>query len=195
MSNQYGTKTSQWKAHISCAAAKANQRLGFLRRNLRGSPFSLRELAYTTLVRSSLEYCGSIWDPSSKEEIDMLESVQRRAARWVKGIHGAVSVSALLQDLGWSSLAARRKQQRLCLMYKILHSELSVPMEDVDIRFYTGRHTRNTHQWSLDRLTGRDKHSPLWQATIPRTIPEWNKLDSEVCATDSLDEFKSRLFG
>ena len=79
LSNNYGTRSSQWKPHILDTVSRANQRLGFLRRNLRGSPYKLRETAYLALVRSSLEYCGAIWDPSGKEE--SLEDIQRRAAR------------------------------------------------------------------------------------------------------------------
>ena len=33
----------------------------------------------------------------------------------------------------------------------------------------------------------------LWKATVPRTIPEWNKLSSETVSADSLITFKSRL--
>ena len=76
LSNCYGTRTSQWKAHIVKTASSTNQRLGYLRRNLRGCPYRLRELAYITLVRSSLEYCGSVWDPTVQAEADTVEMVQ-----------------------------------------------------------------------------------------------------------------------
>jgi hypothetical protein len=35
------------------------------------------------MVRSNLEYCSSIWAPHTKQHIDKIESVQRRAARYV----------------------------------------------------------------------------------------------------------------
>ena len=95
LSNNYCTRTSQWKFHILDTISRANQKLGFLRRNLRGS-YKLRETAYLALVRSSLEYCGAICDPLGKEEVDSLEVIQRRAARWARGAYGVVSVMALL---------------------------------------------------------------------------------------------------
>ena len=55
--------------------SKAYQKLGFLCRNLRGSPYKLKEIAYLALVRSSLEYWGAIWDPSGKEEVDSLKVI------------------------------------------------------------------------------------------------------------------------
>ena len=42
---------------------KADSTLGFLRRNLKACPPKLRETAYFSLVRSSLEYSSAVWDP------------------------------------------------------------------------------------------------------------------------------------
>jgi hypothetical protein len=71
-------------------------------------------MAYLSLVRSSLEYCGSIWDPTVKQEVDMVEVVQRRAARWARGVYCIISVTALLRELGWLSLTDQRRNQRFC---------------------------------------------------------------------------------
>ena len=61
-SYDYWTHSSQWKSHISQSPSKTNQRLPFLHHNLRRSPYKLHELAYISLVRSTMEYCGAIWD-------------------------------------------------------------------------------------------------------------------------------------
>ena len=93
LSSKYGTRSSQWKPHITEIATKAHQRLGFLRRNLGGCPYCLRELGYISPVRSLVEYSGGIWDTTTKCEADMLEVVQRRGAR------GIILVTALLNEL------------------------------------------------------------------------------------------------
>ena len=61
---------------------KASSILGFVRRNLQHTPMQLRRTAYISLVRSTLEYAATIWDPYTKVEIDKLEKVQRQAARF-----------------------------------------------------------------------------------------------------------------
>ena len=71
-----------WAKHISNTVSKAKKVLGLLRRNLYSSPF-VKETAYKSLVRPRLEYCSSIWDPYHQEYKNKLESVQRRAARFV----------------------------------------------------------------------------------------------------------------
>ena len=109
-----------WTPHISSIVSKAHQRLGFLRRNLRGSLYAYRAIAYKSLVRSQLEYCCTIWDTDKKSDIDKVERVQRKSARWARGIYGECSVTQLLRELEWNDLADRRRDYRLTLFYKIL---------------------------------------------------------------------------
>ena len=191
--NKYGTSSSQWRAHIVATASKANQNLGFLKRNLRGSPYKLRELGYISLVRSTLEYCGAIWDPTAKDDIYRLEIVQRRADRWARGAHGIISVTALLSELNWVDLTDRRRNQRLCSFYKLLHGEWNVEPESLDLNLDTSTRTRRSHQFKIKHTSGKDRNSPIWKGTISRTIPEWNSLPATTVSADSITTFKSRL--
>ena len=194
LSNQYGLRNSQWKAHISETATKASQRLGFLKRNLKGSPYKLRELAYTSLVRSSLEYCGAIWDPTNSNEANKLEAVQRRAARWARGAHGIISVTALMSELNWAPLADRRRNQRLCIFYKVLNGDWNISPSTLDI--YEEPPVSRcvySHNRNVKRFSGSDRFSPIWQGCILRTIPEWNSLPVETVSADSVLSFKSQL--
>jgi len=77
-----------WSSHVHSIHSRANSTLGFLRRNLRSCSAKLKETAYITLVRSTLEYAASIWDPHLAKDCDLLEKLQRRSARFVKGITG-----------------------------------------------------------------------------------------------------------
>ena len=89
-----------WAPHISNIATKASQKLGFLKRNLRNTPADLKRLAYISTVRSSLEYASTVWDPNQVNHKSSLESVQRRAARWISSDYGRhSSVTNMLQKL------------------------------------------------------------------------------------------------
>ena len=72
-----------WNPHISYITSKANQKLGFIKRILKGNPQELRCLDYISLVRSGMEYVSTVCDPHLSKDKDSMERVQRRAAHWI----------------------------------------------------------------------------------------------------------------
>ena len=79
------TSDLRWNTHISNVCTNANRTFRFLRRNLHSCPQEVKEAAYRGLVRSVLDYASSVWDPPGVVVQDELESVQKRAARFVTG--------------------------------------------------------------------------------------------------------------
>ena len=67
-----------WSPSIS---KKANQTLGFLKRNIKVHHKDLKSTAYTTLVRPQLEYASTVWSLHTATDITKHEAVQRMAAR------------------------------------------------------------------------------------------------------------------
>ena len=60
--------------------------------------------------------------------IDKLNKIQRAATRFVtNNYQRKSSVTALIQDLGWTDLQTRRKNFRLTSLYKILNGLIAVP--------------------------------------------------------------------
>ena len=120
-----GVQLSQdlkWSHHINTITKKANSTLGFLRRNLRSCPEECRKAAYISLVRSLLEYSAVVYDPYQQNDIDRLERVQRRAARFITRDYTSRhdgSVTNMLQKLDLPPLQDRRQHLRLTFMYKI----------------------------------------------------------------------------
>ena len=56
----------EWSKHIATMINKANSKLSFLRRNLKGCPERLKQTAYFSLIRSFMEngdthLCRSAW--------------------------------------------------------------------------------------------------------------------------------------
>ena len=61
------------------------------------------------MVHSILEYSCPILDPNLRGDIDKLEGVQELAARFAKSDYSFTSkVAAMLNGLGWGSLADRQ---------------------------------------------------------------------------------------
>ena len=75
----------KWHEHKSLISALRQRTLNFVRRNTYCSQRA-KNLAYLSLVRPHLEYAAAAWDPYTAKDIQQLERVQRRAARFVKKI-------------------------------------------------------------------------------------------------------------
>ena len=91
--------------HINNITSKGTKMLNFIKRNLSKCSSSIKSRAYFSLVRPSLEYASSVWDPHYNNHILTIEKVQRRAVRWTLNDYNyCSSVSAMLQDLNWPIL-------------------------------------------------------------------------------------------
>ena len=152
---------------------KANSKLSFLRRNLKGCPEKLKQTAYFSLIRSFMEYGATVWDPYQKYNSDKIERVQRRAARFVKSRYSRYSsVSDMLDVLGWTPLSQRRQEARLIMFYKIINGLAQVPFEGDLVDAYKG--TRRKHNMKF-RHIGHTT-SQYGQSFFPKTISAWNGL-------------------
>ena len=61
-----------WNKHIDGIISSANRLLGFLWRNMHRCPPTLKERAYTAMIRPKLEYCSSVWDPCRQKHVNQL---------------------------------------------------------------------------------------------------------------------------
>ena len=111
-----------WNYHVDAITRKASSTLTFLRRNTSKCPRPVKAYCYQTYVRPTLEYTSTVWDLITKQNINKLEMLQRRAARYVPSDWRCNSSPAeMIQQLKWQSLENRRKTARLIMMHKIQH--------------------------------------------------------------------------
>ena len=74
------------------------------------------------MARSVFDYPSIIWSLYMQKNIQALESLQRRSARFVFNNYSPYdSVSDMLTNLRWSPLADRQKEHRLLMLYTIIH--------------------------------------------------------------------------
>lgn len=163
--------------HIDTITNKANQTLGFLRRNLKIHSEKLKSIAYMTLVRPQLEYSSLVWSPYTATQIEQLECIQRRAARWAKHDYSRTSsVTDMLSSLNWRRLDLRRIDQRLIMLHNIINGQVAVALPPYVKPL--ARQSRTTHLQAFQHiLTKTDYHK---YSFFPRTVVHWNALPPDI---------------
>ena len=177
-----------WKEHIKIATHKANTALAFLRRNLKPCSLHIKTKCYLGTVRPIIEYACMVWAPHTTQDINRIEMIQRRAARFVyNNYYHSVSVSSMLESLGWPTLLVRRNYLKLLLTYKILKAMISIPSDNFKPVTLNTRGYRS-HLQCLQTACDSYRYS-----FFPSAIRLWNCLPTDIACTTSLNEFNIKL--
>ena len=182
-----------WNQHIQEITAKSNRTLGFVKRNLYACSKSTKQIAYKSLVRPKLEYCAAVWDPYTIKNTRKLETVQKRAARFILNDYESQTpgcATKMVSDLKLEPLAVRRKTRRLSILNQTRLGHLSLPLDDFLQPIQ--RQSRHTHRLSYTQIsTSKDCYKYSY---LPRTILDWNFLpESIVTNQKSTESFKNQV--
>jgi len=180
-----------WNIHTQSTIKKANNSLSFLRRNITSCPQDINAQSYKTFVRPILEYAGTVWDPHTATNINQLEAVQRRAARFVKEDYRTTSsTTAMMADLCWPTLQHRRSNAKLVMVYRITHNLIHVAIPAAQ---YFHPLTLGGHGY------GYRFHVPFCRidtkkfSFVPSAIRLWNQLPEHLATAVGLEAFKGGL--
>lgn len=183
----------RWNAHVNYIVRKALSKLWYLRRNFKQASVDIKLTAYKTFIRSTLEYAAIVWDPYTAQNISLLESVQKRALRFIFNKYGRLdSVSALYDLAGLPTLQHRRKVDRLKFMFSLSSGHVNLDKTLYITPLGVPRYpSRNRNIRAFAEFSCRI--DAFKYSFFPRTVNEWNKLPEEIVNSCSSPEFVKRL--
>jgi len=179
------TPNLNFNYHISKITSKSMQMLGFMKRVTKDfKEIKTLHVLYNSLVRSRLEFCSQIWNPTARTHVNKLERIQKKYLKHVcfksNIMYDQFSYDELCEKFNLKSLQARRSISDLVFMKKILSNDINCPylVGEVGYRVPQAASRRSQRRPSHDKPTFfvDSRLNVRRDSFIPRTLALSNHL-------------------
>ena len=170
------------------AAQKANYVLACIKREVASRETEVIVPLYLAPGRTHLEYCIQAWGTQHKKEAELLEQVQRRATKMIRGLQH-LSCEERLKELCLFSLEKRRLWRDLTVTFQ--YSKGAFKQEGVRLLMSVGSDRTRGNGFKLRQ--GRFRLDIRRNLFTQRVVMHWNRLPKEIVDVPSLAAFKARL--
>ncbi len=174
--------------HVNYIVARAQRIFGLIKKTFVSRDASVIMPLYCSLVRSLLDYGTVIWNPYLIRDIQLVEKVQRRVTRTVRGLRNLPYEERLVQ-LQIDSLEKRRVKTDLTELFKIINGYTCLQPEHF-FNFNVQARTRG-HNF---KIYPNFSHLNVRKYFFTNRVVElWNRLPIEIVNAINVVNFKKLL--
>ena len=185
-----------WSDHCKSVCSKAARVLNLLRRKLYCCSSVAKSRAYSALILPMFLYSCQVWLPHYQKDILVLESVQKRAARWVCNSRLNLShyswsptSDSCISRLGWPSIMTRLTVSCLLFLFDLLHNRFAMSFSD-----YFEFNTFSTKSHSKTLVCKQSVVNAYRYSFFVNFIFIWNRLPFSVVSVSSRSVFRSSVY-
>ena len=139
----------------------------------------------SSFISPYLECASAAWDPFLKKDTDLIEDVQNSSLKICLKSWNA-SYADLLVQSNLPSLRARRRDAKLCHLYKIVNSVTFFPNAPTLTR-HVPYSSHSVHPKAIIHLQAHS--SQYLFSFLPSTIVAWNSLPSDTVSAPTITFF------
>ncbi len=186
----YVSSNRSWGPHIEKTAQEARKMAAWALSAFRDRSQTVMLTLYKSMVRSKLEYCCPVWNPTSINEIQKLEAVQQSFTKKILGCKD-LHYWDRLKKLNLLSLQRRRERYCIVHVWKILNGQAP---NDIGFKFQS--HQRLGIKAEIPSINKRSQMSVRtdYDKTFRvRAAQLFNLLPTALGSITTLDAFKAGL--
>ena len=179
-----------WSPHIRSITDKARQKASWVLSVFHTHSPAIMLTLYKSMVRSIVEYCCPLWNPTKTSDIQELEIVQKTFIARIAGMRDMHYLDCLIH-LSLMSLQRRRERFIILHMWKLLNNITSY---DLNIQFVTRSRFGNLAIIPSSRKNRTAANQSLFDNSFAVQGPKlWNAIPYHLNVIQDLQQVKDRL--
>ena len=186
----YVSNDCSWTYHISLIASDAHKMAGWVLGAFRDRSTTTMLTLYKSLIRSKVEYCCPLWNPSKIKDIQTLENVQKEFTKRISGLK-EIDYWERLKRLKLLSLQRRRERYSIIQVWKIKNG---LAPNSIGMTFYESARLGTKVRIPPFNFRAQMSFSTAYDDSFGvKAARLWNILPKRVNTDTTLESFKISL--